>query len=97
MKSSVSRCCRHCVAFSLVIFLFILCLQVSSFAVQSSQQASRGPQIFMQDSQAVKVNHTGNSAAVQALASGNAQPLSSISADVDEDGVADLLDRKSVV
>lgn len=90
MKSSVLRCCRHCIAFSLVIFL-ILCLQASLFAVQSSQQASRGPQIYVQDSQAIKVNHTGNSSAVQALAAGNAQPLSSTSADIDEDGVADLL------
>ncbi|HEV2991424.1 MAG TPA: CSLREA domain-containing protein [Candidatus Angelobacter sp.] len=45
----------------------------------------------MQDSQAIKVNHTGNSPAVQTLVAGNAQPLSSISADIDEDGVADLL------
>ena len=94
MKSSVLRCCRHCVAFSLFIFLcFIFCLPASLFAVQSSQQTStsRGPQIYVQESQAIKVNHTGSSPAVQALAAGNAQPLSSASADVDEDGVADLL------
>ncbi len=90
MKSSVSRCCRHCISFSLLIFL-ILCLQASLFAVQSSQQTSRGPQIYVQDSQAIKVNHTGSSVAVQALAAGNAQPLSATSADIDEDGVADLL------
>ncbi len=92
MKSSVLRCCRHCVASSLVIFL-TLCLSASLFAVQSSQQAStsRGPQIYIQASQAIKVNHTGSSLAVQALAAGNAQPLSSTSADVDEDGVSDLL------
>src|SRR5581483_7456429 len=91
MKSSVLRCCRHCVVFPLVMSLFILCLQASLFAVQSSRQTSQGPQIYVQDSQAIKVNHAGSSVAVQALAAGNAQPLSATSADIDEDGVADLL------
>jgi CSLREA domain-containing protein/uncharacterized repeat protein (TIGR01451 family) len=69
----------------------MLYLQGVVFAAGSFQQTFQGPQIYVQDTQAVKVNHTGAIAAVQALTAGSAQPLSSTSADIDEDGVADLL------
>ncbi len=45
----------------------------------------------MQDSQPITANHLGTPAAVQALVTGQARPLSSTSADIDEDGVSDLL------
>jgi CSLREA domain-containing protein/uncharacterized repeat protein (TIGR01451 family) len=69
----------------------MFCLHGVLFAGGPSQKTFQGPQIYVQDAQALKVNHGGTSAAVQALATGNAQPLASTSADVDEDGVADLL------
>ncbi len=55
------------------------------------QQTPQGPHIYVQGTQPVKVNHLGPPATVQSLAMGQAQPLSSASADIDEDGVADLL------
>src|SRR5258708_456294 len=64
----------------------LLCLQTALFA-----QSARGPHVYVQDSQALKVKHSGDPGAVQALATGLAQPLAVASADVDGDGVADLL------
>jgi CSLREA domain-containing protein len=69
----------------------LLCLQVALFATGPAQHTPQGPHIYVQDTQPVRVNHSGDSAAVQALVTGQAQPLSSTSADIDEDGVTDLL------
>ncbi len=50
-----------------------------------------GPKIWLQESQSLPVNHAGPTDVVGPLMSGQAQPLAMASADVDEDGVADLL------
>src|SRR5579859_1263924 len=90
MIVSVLRFSRRVVVFSLPL-LMLLCLQAALFAAEPVQHTTQGPHIYVQDTQPVIANHAGDPAAVQALATGNAQPLSSTSADVDEDGVADLL------
>ncbi|HEV3316142.1 MAG TPA: CSLREA domain-containing protein [Candidatus Angelobacter sp.] len=90
MIVSVLRSSRRVVAFSLFV-LMLFCLQAALFAAGPAQRTPQGPHIYVQDTQPVSVNHLGDAAAVQALATGKAQPLSSTSADVDEDGVTDLL------
>src|ERR1700680_4585687 len=71
-----------------VLILFYL---QAALAAGGPAPPSQGPHIYVQDAQRVRVNHSGDPAAVQALVTGQAQPLSFASADVDEDGVADLL------
>lgn len=75
---------------ALILILFGLQAALS-VAEPIGQQSPQGPHIYVQDTQPVKVNHLGPPAALQSLAMGQAQPLSSASADIDEDGVADLL------
>jgi trimeric autotransporter adhesin len=50
-----------------------------------------GPKIWLAEPQAVAVNHLGSASVVAPLLAGQAQPLAMISADVDGDGIADLL------
>src|SRR5258708_15491352 len=70
----------------------LVCLQTAVFgAGPAPQQAPQGPHIYVQDTQKVQVSHSGDADAVQSLVAGQARPLSSASADLDEDGVADLL------
>src|SRR5260370_5604555 len=90
MMSSALRFRGRFIAFAFsVVMLF--CVQTALFAAGPAPQAPQGPHIYVQDTQAVKVSHSGDADAVQALVAGQAQPLSSASADLDEDGVADLL------
>src|SRR5258708_26900555 len=70
----------------------LVCLQTAVFgAGPAPQQAPQGPHIYVQDTQKVQVSHSGDADAVQSLVAGQARPLSSASADLDEDGVTDLL------
>src|SRR5215831_10070668 len=55
----------------------------------SSSVVARGPKIWLQESQPLSVTHVGPAAA--GLAGGSAKPLSMVTADVDYDGVQDLL------
>src|SRR5437016_8539367 len=87
MIISAERFTRSVVAFWLHV-LILFCLHTALFA---GGPAPQGPHIDVQETQPLRVNHLGDPAAVQALVSGAAQPLSSASADIDEDGVADLL------
>jgi FG-GAP-like repeat len=50
-----------------------------------------GPKIWLAEPQTVAVNHLGSPSVVAPLVAGQAQPLAMISADVDGDGIADLL------
>jgi len=50
-----------------------------------------GPRIWLADNQAVPVKTTGAAAMSQALAAGQIQPLALATADVDGDGIADLI------
>src|SRR5258708_27645647 len=91
MEISVFRSRRRVAAFALSV-LMLVCLQTAVFgAGPAPQQAPQGPHIYVQDTQKVQVSHSGDADAVQSLVAGQARPLSSASADLDEDGVADLL------
>jgi uncharacterized repeat protein (TIGR01451 family) len=70
----------------LVSVVLVLCLQTALLA-----QSPRVPHIYLQEGQSLKVNHSGDTAAVQAMQTGKAQPVSIASADVDADGVADMV------
>src|ERR1700687_4822946 len=75
-----------------VSILILLGLEAALLAVPAvAQQTPIGPHMYVRDSQTLNVNHAGKPNAVQILATGQAHPLSSTAADVDEDGVADLL------
>ncbi|HJX84302.1 MAG TPA: VCBS repeat-containing protein, partial [Candidatus Angelobacter sp.] len=52
---------------------------------------AQSPRVDLQNGRALSANHSGDQAAVQALAAGRAQPVSMASEDVDADGVADLV------
>jgi CSLREA domain-containing protein/uncharacterized repeat protein (TIGR01451 family) len=82
---------RRVFAFSALILILFGLQAALSVAEPIGQQTPQGPHIYVQDTQPVKVNHLGPSVAVKSLAMGQAQPLSSASADIDEDGVPDLL------
>ncbi len=91
MEISVLRSRRRVAALALSV-LMLVCLQTAVFgAGPAPQQAPQGPHIYVQDTQKVQVSHSGDADAVQALVAGQARPLSSASADLDEDGVTDLL------
>jgi CSLREA domain-containing protein/uncharacterized repeat protein (TIGR01451 family) len=83
--SSVSLSWKRVIA-CLASALLLVCLHTALFA-----QSSRGPHVYVEDGQALKVKHSGEPGAIQALATGQAQSLSVASADLDEDGVADLV------
>src|ERR1700693_5946417 len=89
MNVSVVRSLRRVVALSSPV-LILFYLQVA-LAAAGPAPPSEGPHIYLQDTQLLRINHSGDPAAVQALVTGEAQPLCFASADVDEDGVADLL------
>src|ERR1700730_7356247 len=75
-----------------VTILILFRLPATLFAASPvPQQTPSGPHIYVQDSQPLKINSSGSPAAVQSPMTGQAQPLSSTSADVDEDGGADPL------
>src|SRR5215510_3405220 len=56
----------------------------------SVPQTTGGPKIWLQDPQSLQVNHKGAKATEQQL-SARAQPLSLAAADLDEDGIEDLV------
>jgi uncharacterized repeat protein (TIGR01451 family) len=76
----------------LVLFLFLGGLG-SYLAAAPLQQAPvvRGPKIWLGDNQAVPVKTVGSTGLAQSIAAGQAQPLSMATADVDGDGIADLV------
>ncbi|HWF05639.1 MAG TPA: VCBS repeat-containing protein, partial [Candidatus Angelobacter sp.] len=76
----------------LVLFLFLGGLG-SYLAAAPLQQAPvvRGPKIWLGDNQAVPVKTVGSTGLAQSVAAGQAQPLSMATADVDGDGIADLV------
>ncbi|HSM84528.1 MAG TPA: CSLREA domain-containing protein, partial [Candidatus Limnocylindrales bacterium] len=73
-------------------YLFALIIFTAGFLSRTAwatpiQGPETGPRIWLQDSQTVPVTHAGTGA----LASGQAQAQAMVSADIDEDGIADLL------
>ncbi|HEY5030625.1 MAG TPA: hypothetical protein VIK39_19640, partial [Candidatus Angelobacter sp.] len=55
------------------------------------QAPARGPKIWLGDNQAVPVKPVGASTLAQSVAAGQAQPTAMATADVDGDGVADMI------
>src|SRR5258708_8523104 len=91
MEISVLRSRRRVAALALSV-LMLVCLQTAVFgAGPAPQQAPQGPHIYVQDTQKVQVSHSGDADAVQSLVGGGGRAWAGACADVDEDGVADLL------
>jgi fimbrial isopeptide formation D2 family protein/uncharacterized repeat protein (TIGR01451 family) len=84
----MQRISRPCLS---VIVSFVLTLIVVGFVVPATaaapvqQSTATGPKIWLQDNQPLAVTHTG------ASLTATAQPLSMASADIDGDGIADLV------
>jgi uncharacterized repeat protein (TIGR01451 family) len=76
-----------------IVFLFLFLGGLGSYlsAAQLQQAPARGPKIWLADNQPVPVKTNGAATLSQALAAGQIQPLSLATADVDGDGVADLV------
>src|SRR5258708_30113817 len=70
----------------------LVCLQTAVFgAGPAPQQAPQGPHIYVEVSEEVQVGHGGEAEAVQSRVGGGGRAWAGACADVDEDGVADLL------
>src|SRR5258708_762131 len=80
------------IALTLVLGIHDQSIHDQVFAAQPvSQQAAQTPHPYLQSARPLQIDHLGTKAAVDALATGAAQPLSLAAADVDADGVDDLL------
>jgi uncharacterized repeat protein (TIGR01451 family) len=68
-----------------------LALLAPLFSPGATGQGPVGPKIWLQESRTLPVSHAGDTTVVGALVSGQAQPLAMTSADIDGDGVTDLI------
>jgi len=74
-----------------ILVMFLVLGGLGSYLFAAALQAPvRGPKIWLGDNQALPVKPVGPALA-QSLAAGQAQALSMVSADVDGDGVADMI------
>jgi CSLREA domain-containing protein len=94
-RSSLSLCKRIFASVQSVSILLLL-LILSSLgnylpAAKALQAAARGPKIWLGDNQALPMTPVGAPTLAQSVAAGQAQPLSMATADVDGDGVADMV------
>jgi fimbrial isopeptide formation D2 family protein len=76
-------------AITVLLLLAVSGLQSHLFALQ--QLVVRGPKIWLGDNQALPVQPVGPTTLAQYVAAGKAQPLSMTAADVDGDGVTDMI------
>ncbi len=93
-RSSLSLCKRILASVpSVSILLLLLILSgLANFQPAAALQApARGPKIWLGDNQAVPMTPVGAGTLAQSVAAGHAQPLSMATADVDGDGVADMV------
>ncbi|HEX3584626.1 MAG TPA: CSLREA domain-containing protein [Candidatus Angelobacter sp.] len=93
-RSSLSLCKRILApvqSASILLLLLILSGLGTHLSATALQAPVRGPKIWLGDNQAVPVNSVGTVALAQNVASGQAQALSMATADVDGDGVADMV------
>jgi uncharacterized repeat protein (TIGR01451 family) len=80
-----------------MLFLFlILSGLVSHLSAAAMQAPARGPKIWLGDNQALPVKPVGAPTLAQSVAAGQAQPTAMATADVDGDGVADMIAGFSV-
>src|SRR5205085_2876875 len=91
-RSASLRNFANCSLIALALVMMLVFLSQPLLAQQMVQPpAATGPRIWLQDNQALAVQHRGDPAALQALASGQAQPLALAKGDLDADGVEDLV------
>ncbi len=76
-------------AITVLLLLAVSGLQSELFALQ--QPVVRGPKIWLGDNQALPVQPAGPTTLAQYVAAGKAQPLSMTAADVDGDGITDMI------
>ena len=93
-RSSLSLCKRILASVpsvSILLLLLILSGLVNFQPAAALQAPARGPKIWLGDNQAVPMTPVGAGTLAQSVAAGQAQPLSMATADVDGDGVADMV------
>jgi hypothetical protein len=75
-----------------MLFLFLILSGLASHLSAAAMQApARGPKIWLGDNQALPVKPVGAPTLAQSVAAGQAQPTAMATADVDGDGVADMI------
>lgn len=75
-----------------ILFLFLIFSGfISHLSAAAMQAPARGPKIWLGDNQAVPVKPVGVPTLAQSVAAGQAQPTAMATADVDGDGVADMI------
>ena len=75
-----------------ILFLFlILSGLINHLSAAGIQAPARGPKIWLGDNQALPVKPVGAPTLAQSVAAGQAQPTAMATADVDGDGVADMI------
>ncbi|HWS18062.1 MAG TPA: hypothetical protein VN223_08600, partial [Candidatus Elarobacter sp.] len=80
-----------------ILFLFLIFSGfISHLSAAAMQAPARGPKIWLGDNQAVPVKPVGAPTLAQSVAAGQAQPTAMATADVDGDGVADMIAGFSV-
>ncbi len=93
-RSSLSLCKRILASVQSASILFLL-LSLSGLVnylpAAALQAPVRGPKIWLGDNQALPMTPVGPPTLAQSVATGQAQPLSMATADVDGDGVADMV------
>ena len=93
-RSSLSLCKRILASIqsaSIVLLLLILSGIGNYLSAAALQAPARGPKIWLGDNQALPMTPVGAPTLAQSVAAGQAQPLSMATADVDGDGVADMV------
>ncbi|HET8888255.1 MAG TPA: hypothetical protein VFQ41_05075 [Candidatus Angelobacter sp.] len=76
---------------SILLLLMMLSGLGSHLSATALQAPARGPKIWLGDNQALPMTPVGAPTLAQSVAAGQAQPLSMATADVDGDGVADMV------
>jgi uncharacterized repeat protein (TIGR01451 family) len=76
---------------SIVLLLLILSGLGNYLSAAALQAPARGPKIWLGDNQALPMTPVGAPTLAQSVAAGQAQPLSMATADLDGDGVADMV------
>gem|GEM_PF-740140 len=93
-RSSLSLCKRILApvqSASILLLLLILSGLANYRPAAALQAPARGPKIWLGDNQALPMTPVGAPTLAQSVAAGHAQPLSMATADVDGDGVADMV------
>jgi uncharacterized repeat protein (TIGR01451 family) len=79
------------IQFAITVILLLVSSGVASHLFAQQQIVARGPKIWLGDNQALPVVPVGPTTLAQNVAAGKAQPLSMTAADVDGDGVSDMI------